>query len=122
MIRFNERYRLAVKFLEIREGTSIISNGEMVRRVAAETGGESLTPSSASRWKSKSVPDLAILGAIARVCGVHPGWLAFGEAGGPPPDFVNLRQASTRLSAGDGGGDQGIRRVARSDEQTISLD
>ncbi len=102
MDTFNERYRLAVKYLEIREWASTISNVEMVRRVVAETGGESLTPSSASRWKSKSVPDLAILGAIARVCGVHPGWLAFGEAGGPPPDFVNLRQASTRPSSGEG--------------------
>ena len=98
MNTFHERYRLAVKYLEIREGASTISNGEMVRRVAAEAGGESLSPSSASRWKSKAVPNLAILGAIARVCGVHPGWLAFGEVGGPPPDFINLPQTSTRLS------------------------
>ena len=102
MDTFNERYRLAVKYLEIREWASTVSNVEMVRRVAAETGGESLTPSSASRWKSTAVPDLAILGAIAQVCGVHPGWLAFGEGGGPPPDFVNLHQASTRLSVGGG--------------------
>lgn len=102
MDTFHERYRLAVKYLEIQEGASTISNVEMVRRVAAETGGELLTPSSASRWKSTAVPDLAVLGAIARVCGVHPGWLAFGEAGGPPPDFVNLRRASTGLSAGEG--------------------
>ena len=101
MDRFNERYRLAVKFLEIREGASTISNVEIVRRVAAETGGESLSPSSASRWKSKAVPDLSILGVIAQVCGVHPGWLAFGEVGGPPPDFVNLPQASTRRSVRD---------------------
>ncbi len=101
MDTFHERYRLAVKYLEIREGASTISNVAMVRRVAAETGGESLTPSSASRWKSTAVPDLAVLGAIARVCGVHPGWLAFGKAGGPPPDFVNLHQASTRLSSGE---------------------
>ncbi len=99
MDTFHERYRLAVKYLEIQEGASTISNVAMVRRVAAQTGGESLTPSSASRWKSTAVPDLAVLGAIARVCGVHPGWLAFGEAGGPPPDFVNLRRASTGLSA-----------------------
>ncbi len=102
MDTFNERYRLAVKYLEIREWASTISNVEMVRRVAAETGGESLTPSSASRWKSTAVPDLSVLGAIAKVCGVHPGWLAFGEAGGPPPDFVNLHRASTRLAVGGG--------------------
>ena len=101
MDTFHERYRLAVKYLEIREGASTISNVEMVRRVAAEMDGEPLTPSSASRWKSEAVPDLASLGAIARVCGVHPGWLAFGEAGGQPPDFVNLRQASSRPSAGE---------------------
>ena len=71
MDTFHERYRLAVKYLEIREGASTISNVAMVRRVAAEMGGESLTPSSASRWKSKAVPDLAILGAIARVCGPY---------------------------------------------------
>ncbi len=102
MDTFNERYRLAVKYLEIREWASTISNVEMVRRVAAETGGESLTPSSASRWKSTAVPDLSVLGAIAQVCGVHPGWLAFGAEGGPPPDFINLPQASTHLSVGGG--------------------
>lgn len=102
MDTFNERYRLSVKYLEILEGASTISNVEMVRRVAEETGGELLTPSSASRWKSTAIPDLANLGAIARVCHVHPGWLAFGEAGGPPPDFSSLPQASTRLSTGEG--------------------
>ena len=102
MDTFHERYRLAVKYLEIQEGASTISNVAMVRRVAVEMGGESLTPSSASRWKSTAVPNLVILGAIARVCGVHPGWLAFGEPGGPPPDFVNRRRASSRLSAGEG--------------------
>ena len=102
MDTFHERYRLAVKYLEILERASTISNVEMVRRVAEEMGGEALTPSSASRWKSTAVPDLAVLGAIARVCRVHPGWLAFGEAGGPAPDFVSLPQASPPLSADNG--------------------
>ncbi len=98
---FNSRYRLSHKHLELSEGGVEIRNEDMAERVAKEMGGVGgvvVSKSTASRWKHSSVPDLATVGAIARVCGVHVGWLTFGEAGGPTPDFVTRPRASDRHS------------------------
>jgi transcriptional regulator with XRE-family HTH domain len=42
-----------------------------------------VSPSSVKRWEEGTVPDVATIAAIAAVCGVSPGWPAFGEGEGP---------------------------------------
>ena len=74
--------------------------GRQPERVAHEMGGgASVSGNAASRWKRSSMPDLETVGAIARVFGIHVGWLAFGVAGGPPPDFVTQFPASDQESS-----------------------
>ena len=94
---FNDRYRLCRKHLELVEGGIEIRNLDMASRVASEIGGNaSVSTSTTSRWRGTTVPDLATVGAIARVFGVNAGWLAYGKSGGPPPDFVTRPRASGR--------------------------
>jgi transcriptional regulator with XRE-family HTH domain len=49
--------------------------------------GAPVTAATVSRWESgDTVPSIATLAAVARVCGVDPGWLAFGaESAAPSP-------------------------------------
>jgi transcriptional regulator with XRE-family HTH domain len=49
--------------------------------------GAPVTAATVSRWESgDTVPSVTTLAAIARVCGVDPGWLAFGaESAAPGP-------------------------------------
>ena len=98
---FNGRYRLCHKHLEFVEGGVLIRNQDMAERVAREMEVGSIGVNTASRWKKSTLPDPATIGAIARVCGVHVGWLVFGEEGGPPPAFV------TRLPVSDQTADEG---------------
>lgn len=48
-----------------------------------------------SRWATgEQKPDLATIEAIAAVCGVDPGWIAFGEkTGAPAPPSAAAMQA-----------------------------
>lgn len=49
--------------------------------------GAPVTAATVSRWESgDTVPSVATVAAVARVCGVDPGWLAFGaECAAPSP-------------------------------------
>jgi transcriptional regulator with XRE-family HTH domain len=49
--------------------------------------GAPITAATVSRWESgDTVPSVTTIGAVARVCGVDPGWLAFGaESAAPSP-------------------------------------
>ncbi len=55
------------------------------RRLGVEKG---ISGATVSRWEAdESTPDLATVRAIAEVCRVDPGWLAFGEGSkAPGPD------------------------------------
>lgn len=59
--------------------------GALVSRELSK--GAPVTAATVSRWESgDTVPSVTTLGAIARVCGVDPGWLAFGaESVAPSP-------------------------------------
>jgi transcriptional regulator with XRE-family HTH domain len=59
-------------------------------------GKAAVTAATVSRWESgDALPSLVAVGAIARVCGVDPGWLAFGaETTAPGP--VRRRPDSDR--------------------------
>ena len=96
MDTFADRYRDAFKHLEFRERLDI-TNQEMAERVADILHRPAVTGASASRWKTGSVPDLGVIGALAEICGVDPGWLAFGEqTGAPSPDVFSSPEARER--------------------------
>lgn len=93
---FGDRYRLALKCLELREGGANITDKEMVELVARATGQPPKAVTTANRWRKGAVPDLTTISGIARVCEVDPGWLAFGEASGAPgPDAAASLSAAT---------------------------
>lgn len=79
---------------------------EFARLVRDALGRETLTASTVQRWEEGSEPDLATIAAIASVCGVDPGWLAFGAASkAPPPENpVEIRMRRRRQ---DRGGERG---------------
>ena len=94
MQTFADRYRAAFKRLEMMEGGDV-TNLEMAERVAVFLERKPVSAVSASRWKNGAVPDLGIIGALAEICGVDPGWLAFGEStGAPAPDVFSSREDS----------------------------
>lgn len=59
--------------------------GALVSRELSK--GAPVTAATVSRWESgDTVPSVTTIAAIARVCGVDPGWLAFGaESAAPSP-------------------------------------
>ena len=57
--------------------------GALVSRELAK--GAPITAATVSRWESgDAAPSVASLAAVARVCGVDPGWLAFGADSAAP--------------------------------------
>lgn len=68
------------------------TQSELGARLASKLGRKDPVPAGTiSRWEAdKAVPDLPTILAIAEVCGVSPGWLAFGAASGEASPWQDL--------------------------------
>jgi transcriptional regulator with XRE-family HTH domain len=83
--------QLAERILQARLAYSMATKSKVSQEalgalVSERLGREQrITGATVSRWESGgAVPDLATVEAIAEVCGVDPGWLAFGEKSAAP--------------------------------------
>src|SRR5215210_4402435 len=54
-----------------------IELAEFGQRIGARLMRPAILPATIMEWFSGTVPDVATLQAVAEVCGVDPGWLAF---------------------------------------------
>ena len=61
---------------------------EFGQRIGARLMRPAVSPSTIMEWFAGVVPDVATLQAVADVCGVDPGWLAFGAASAAPAPRV----------------------------------
>ncbi|MFI5248569.1 MAG: helix-turn-helix domain-containing protein [Gemmatimonadales bacterium] len=74
--------------------------GALVSRELSK--GAPVTAATVSRWESgDTVPSVTTIAAIARVCGVDPGWLAFGAASTAPSPRRGKPQHPAESVAGD---------------------
>ncbi len=71
-------------------GPKKISQAELGLLVGRHLGAaKGITGATVSRWEAEeSVPDLATVGAIAVVCQVDPGWLAYGNLSKAPAPWA----------------------------------
>lgn len=96
---FGDRLFTAMLVLQ---GTSRekISETELGRRVAALLEREKpFSQTAVSGWLDGAFPEVVTVGAIAEVCGVDPGWLAFGEKSKAEPPIaapVRAKRAARR--------------------------
>ena len=76
---FGTRFFQALQDLGKTEGTGV-SQGEVAARVAKILKEKTKRDNTVSQWRNgKSLPDVVTVFVLARVLGVSPGWLAFGE-------------------------------------------
>src|SRR5215216_1196606 len=61
---------------------------EFGQRIGARLLRPAVPPSTIMDWFAGTVPDVATIQAVAEVCGVDPGWLAFGTASEAPAPKV----------------------------------
>lgn len=76
-----------------------VSQREIGERVGARLGREAFSQAAVSRWFQGRMPDWEVLLALAEVCGVDPGWLAFGArsaAPAPPNAAARLAEPAPR--------------------------
>lgn len=92
-LAFPVRLKLARLFLGSSEGRTV-SNAEFGKRVGAALGRDPIDQSAVSRW-GRTVPDVKTLEAIASVCDVDPGWLAFGDKSSAVPPWKEKSFAQT---------------------------
>lgn len=82
-----------------------VSLAEMGELVGAKLGREGFTATAVSRWMSGlQEPELAAIDAIADVCGVDPGWLAFGARSQAPAPLGYEEPAPGQLPRTKGSG------------------
>jgi hypothetical protein len=92
---FAQRLRRAVRYWEDRSGDRDITQGELAEKVAsAMKRAKPFSQGAVSGWFSGTVPDADVIGAIAEVCGVRAGWLAYNEPPmvAPPPTVLGVPQ------------------------------
>jgi len=76
---FSERMYSALKRLEFGLGRDV-TQGQLAEMVSAHLGeSKAKDQTTVGRWFRGTIPDVHIIEAIAEVCGVEPGWLAFGR-------------------------------------------
>jgi transcriptional regulator with XRE-family HTH domain len=78
-----------------------IDQTEIAEAVAKQMGRETFVQGTVSRWLNGTEPSLDTIRAIAKVFGVDPGWLAFGE--GEEPDDPAAPEFMPPRSRGPGG-------------------
>ena len=61
---------------------------EFGERIGARLMRPAVAPATIMEWFAGKTPDVETLQAVAEVCGVDPGWLAFGAASGAPAPKV----------------------------------
>ena len=61
---------------------------EFGQRIGSRMMRPAVSPAMIMEWFAGTVPDVATVQAVAEVCGVDPGWLAFGSASGAPAPRV----------------------------------
>ena len=64
-----------------------MSGAELLRRIAPIIDHE-YTEGTLRHWTTHVQPPPAVIRAMAEVCGVAPGWLAFGGEAGQPGDYI----------------------------------
>lgn len=81
-------------------GTQKVTQERLGQLVAEHTErAQRITGATVSRWESgESTPDIQTLEAIAVVCSVDPGWLAFGEKSRAPSPTADARTLSGRVA------------------------
>src|SRR5215216_2805109 len=57
---------------------------EFGQRIGARLMRPAVSPSTIMEWFAGEIPDVATVQAVAEVCGVDPGWLAFGSSSRAP--------------------------------------
>ena len=67
--------------------------GEFGQRIGARMMRAAVLPATIMEWFAGTVPDVETILAVADVCGVDPGWLAFGAASGAPAPRIGQQQA-----------------------------
>lgn len=78
VLAFGVRLRAARNVLNASEPKPV-SHTELGRRVGGFLQTDPIVTSAVSRWGKETRPDLDTTLAIATVCGVDPGWLAYGD-------------------------------------------
>ena len=67
---------------------------EFGQRIGARLMRPAVSPATIMEWFAGKIPDVPTLQAVAEVCGVDPGWLAFGTASGAPAPKVGQQPAA----------------------------
>jgi transcriptional regulator with XRE-family HTH domain len=76
-----QRIIIARTMLSLAEGERVSQEVLGARLAKQLNDPQPITGATVSRWETgESVPDLETLAAIGAVCGVDPGWIAFGSA------------------------------------------
>lgn len=110
----------ALKRLEMGLGRDV-SQTQLAELVADRLHGKPRDQSTVGRWFRGAMPDAVTIQAIADVCGVEPGWLAFGRGPMLPPpatehddDEAPVVRGAAQLPGmrvpGDGSQHQGQRK------------
>jgi transcriptional regulator with XRE-family HTH domain len=91
---FSERVKRAHRALELREGGTRVTLGELGQRLGRVMRRKRFSTGAVSEWESGNrTPDVETMAALAVVLGVRAEWLAFGtgpmeeppRGGGDPP-------------------------------------
>ena len=61
---------------------------EFGQRIGTRLMRPAIPPATIMEWFAGTMPDVQTIQAVAEVCGVDPGWLAFGAASGAPAPKV----------------------------------
>lgn len=80
-----------------------LTNDELAKQVAPLLG-HLYTGAMVGKWTKDTVPTAAVIHALAIVCGVPPGWLAYGDTDTPegyrPPDSAEEVQSRSLRGSG----------------------
>jgi hypothetical protein len=79
IIGFGNRVERALDAYERRLGVRKVSDEDFAAVMRDALGSPKLQQSTVGRWRAGTIPDAKTIATLARVCGVDPGWLAFGE-------------------------------------------
>jgi hypothetical protein len=70
--------------------------GRMISRYVGRE--KAITGATVSRWEAdEAVPDIATIAAVASLCGLDPGWLAFGSRSGAPTPEDRWKSATAAM-------------------------
>ena len=87
---FADRMALAFLRLTVKGGDAPrrIHPAEFGELIGARLDGVTVPAEVVISWFAETVPDLQTIMAIAEICGVDPGWLAFGNASKAPTPSI----------------------------------